>query len=55
MKRECPFISMDYTGMVDEGPGVDENPTIVLTDRKSKAKMAHALPKRVPTHMLLEG
>ena len=41
-----PVISMDYMGMVDKEPDVDENPTIVLTDRKSKAKMAHVLPRK---------
>jgi hypothetical protein len=41
-----PVISMDYMGMVDKEPDADENPTIVLTDRKSKAKMAHVLPKK---------
>ena len=34
-------ISMDYMGMVEKEPEMDENPTIVLTDRKSKAKIAH--------------
>ena len=33
-------------GMVGKEPGVDESPTIVPTDGKSKAKMAHVLPRK---------
>ena len=33
--KGLPVISMDYMGMVEKEPGVDENPILVLTDRKS--------------------
>jgi hypothetical protein len=53
-ESDVPVISMDYMGLKHREPEEDQNPIIVLIDRKTKTKKAHVLKAKGMDHYAVE-
>ena len=53
-ENSVPVVSVDYTGLKHREPLEEQYPIVVICDRKSKMKRAHAVPAKGLDHYAVD-